>query len=143
MFETIKNMLGLASMSPIKLGMIIVILSMIGGGIVWYDTSRFNAGYNKAEAKYLKEAKRAREQADANSRASLAALTLELTTTKQEANKNKNRAVELQSLLDNRPTLEIIREIETIQTGECVDLGSDYQRLFNDIIGEVPDITSK
>ncbi len=132
---------GLLSGGPVKLVLILAIISAITGYLVYDDTSSFNAGYNKAKAEYLEAVNEARNEAERASEASLKQLKERLITLEQESYNNKNRAVELQSLLDNRPTVEIIREIETIETGECTDLGSDYKRLLNDIISDPPNIS--
>ena len=121
----------IAYIKYIKYGVILGCLS-----IALYGT--YNAGYDSAESYYLKANNDATAALQKAQRAQLDAIKLRLTSAQDESTNNKQRAVELQELLDSRPTLEIIREIPKVDVGDCNSFSDEYNRLLHNIIGEAP-----
>jgi hypothetical protein len=135
MFDIVK---GALSASPLKLVLILAILTLASTVVFKYDKARFEAGYSAAEAKYLKEYNIATAAAEEAQRGVLTGLKGELEEETNRADKHRDKAVGLQKTLDDRPVIEVVREIDKIVT-DCSDLGDDYKRVFHSIIGEAPE----
>lgn len=130
--------LNLIKGSPLKLLVILAFISSIAGYVLYDRQQRFEAGYNTAKAEYLEQLNVAQIQADGVLEASLKKLREQIAEKQRIVEENRLKAIQLQSKLNDRPTVEIIREIESI-TSDCTDLGDDYWRLQDNIIGTAPD----
>lgn len=137
--DLVTGLLSFAKQSPFKLVIILAIISALSGVYVWHINKVETAGYNKAKVEIYEDVERKREEREKQFQADLKSLRDKLKTTKQESQENKNKAVELQKLLTNRPTVEVFRDISSIET-ECVDLGVDFGRVLHNIISDAPTI---
>ena len=141
MMELLTGLFSFAKQSPFKLAIILAIIASITGFIVWYDNSRVQAGYNKAKVEIYEQVEKDRAKLEEQHQIQLTQLKDKLKSTKQESEENKNKAVELQDLLDNRPTVEIYRDISEVQS-QCTNLGADFIRVRDNIIGEAPSLNN-
>lgn len=142
MMELLTGLFSFAKESPFKLAIILAIVTSLTGFIIWYDNSRVQAGYNKAKVEIYEQAAKDKAKLEKQYKTELDKLKVKLQSTKQESQENKNKAVALQELLDNRPTVEILREIPKVES-DCDSLGADFIRLRNNIIGNAPVIDNK
>ena len=128
MLSLIKGALGAVKGSWVNIALVLAVVSAISGFVVYYDKSRYNAGYNAAVVKMAAATQVATE-------ASAAAFKLEL------SNALANKRVELteanrtiQELL-RRPTDVIVKEItKVVESSECKRIGAEPHRLLNEII---------
>lgn len=138
MFDAI---LGLANISPIKLGLILAIVTALLGYHAYDNNNHFQAGYDEAESKYLKELNLAQIKAQEATEALLKAHSDKLEQAVNKAKLNQQLALTLQQQLDGRPSAEIRYEIEKVNTTSCNNLGDDFKRVFNLSLGTAPIIT--
>ena len=131
-----------SSSTTIRLAMYITILSMIGGGVLWGYNSVYNAGYDSAKVEVLEAANITQRAIEAKYEANIKQLSTELSSASNAHENSKGLAIKLQKELNDRPYLEIVREIPKIDTN-CDDLGGDFDRLFKSIVGEAPSIPNE
>lgn len=143
MWDTLKGLTGIASSGPVKLALILAIITALIGYKTYSDKAKYSAGYSAAEVVYLKEKDKALSAAEEAYKASLAEATLALGGARKEADKSREEAVALQELLDSRPTVETTIEITKLVTPDCSDLGIDFKRMSDNIIGTAPQLNSK
>jgi hypothetical protein len=134
MLDMLKGLFGLAKESPFKLIIILAIISALTGFVIWYDTSRYNAGFNAAKVEVYEEARKAEIALQEAQEAILGGLQEELSLAKQKSQSSKDIAVALQHKLDNQPSARTYREISNVQTGECINLSPDFRRVLDNII---------
>lgn len=101
------------------------------GFAYWYGDRNYDAGYNAHKA----------EQFDATEKAVEAArlrVSDELNKVIARKEHETKAALQLVSVLRKSKNRIVYRDIKILSTPNCVRLGDDFTRLFNDIIGEPP-----
>lgn len=139
MLNFIKDLVT-GNISVVKLGIILAMITSITGTCVWGYNSIYKAGFNEAKVESLLEIKQAREATEAIYKLKLEELTRKLSSANVEVDSQRNKAKKLQELLDSRPIVEVVREIESVSDSGCTTLGTDYGRVLDNIIGEKPNI---
>lgn len=131
MFEAVA---GLFKQSPFKLGLILAIVVAISGFIMWYDHSRYQAGYDAAKVKYLEDHQEQMEALEKEYQTQVSKASDKLSRALDKKTQWKEEAIRLQGVLSNKP--EEIPDVES----DCTNIGTDHVRLLRDIIGEAPEV---
>lgn len=128
MLALIKTAFGATTGSWVKIALVLAIITALTGFVVYYDKSRYNAGWNAALVEYTAASQEATE-------ASTAAFKLELSNSlakKRVELTEANRTI--QELLEE-PTIEYIKEIQiVVESSNCKRIGAEPYRLLNSII---------
>ncbi len=131
MFEAVA---GLFKQSPFKLGLILAIVVAISGFVMWYDHSRYKAGYDAAKVEYLEDHQKKMDALEKEYHKQATAASAELSEVLDKKTEWREEAIRLQQLLNNKP--EEIPDVES----DCTSIGADHIRLLRDIIGEAPEV---
>ncbi len=123
---------GLFKGGPVKLIVMAAMLSALIGFAMYYDTARFNAGFNAAKVEMFEENEKAVSDAVADARAGFVIVLNE------EATKRLIAERDAQALRDTPQELRIEKVIEIIENAECVNTGDGYLGLLNSHIGTAP-----
>lgn len=128
MMGMIKTIFGLFSSDStvVRLGMYITLLGMLGGGVAWTCNSIYEAGFSKAEVKYLKANKEAQDEADRLWKLKLDELESELTKISKTAKRDAQKLAEIQNVA---PTIKEV--VKVVEKSECKNLHSEYIDLLN------------
>jgi len=113
--------------------MIIAALTLLGGAILWFSSVRFEAGYNEAKVLYLEQSKTLQEQLDEAHNEELTSVLDRLTAANKLKESSRERALKLQKKLSKLSSEKVKNEINDIKTN-CVDLGTDYNRVLKRLI---------
>ena len=114
-----------------KWGLIALLSFLLYKGAVGLLESAYKAGYNEAKAMYLEEAKEAHKASEAATEAQIQSAIVKLEQARVEREEARAKAAQLQELLDNTPTREVIREIPKI-VSDC-KFGDDFSRVFQSL----------
>lgn len=126
----------------VKLGLIIALLSLLGGGVFWFSEIRYEAGFNQAILDYEKVQKEAQIKSDKAHALQLGELSKQLNEERQKSGLSRKKAISLQEQLNSiKSTAEDNREISKVKS-TCTSLGSDYDRVLKSIISEAPSLKS-
>ena len=125
-----------------KYGLLLLASLFIIYGLNIYDSSRFKAGYNAAKLEAMERYTQEQSELKRQFEARIRDLTKDLEDTRKQSTINRDKAIELQELIDNRkPIKEVIREIEVIRD-DCSDIPA-YGRVLHTIIGQPPTIPDR
>ena len=133
----------ITTIKPIyKYGLLLVASLLLVYGLVLYDSARYNHGYNAAKLEAMKKYTLEQSELKKEFERRIEALTKELDNAMKQSADNRDRAIELQKLLDTEPNIkEVIREIEVIRD-DCSDIPA-YGRVLHTLIGQPPTITTR
>jgi len=133
-----SGVVSLGKTSPLKLGMIIVLIGMIGSGILWTYYEIQSGGFNKCLVKVEENSKKV----DTELLVQLQSKIEKLEKDKIITNKNLESAHKtIDELAKKRDGLEY--EINNMPVDiNCEHLGSKHLRMFNKSIGDAPIIKS-
>lgn len=127
---------------PWKWIIALLILGLLTYGYQWHVGQIHMAGYNQAKAEYLDDLQEKLAIQEELNQQKVNEVQADLANAKAEAKTSSEKAIELQQLLNKRPTAETPREIEKLNT-DCSDLGADYRLRYNRIIGDAPVISNE
>lgn len=126
----------------VKGGFYLILVLSLGYGFIKYDSARYNHGYSAARLELMETYSLEQSELKRLSEARVEALTSELNTIRKLSADNRDKAIELQKILDTTPTTtEVIREIEVIRD-DCSDIPA-YGRVLHSLIGQPPSIPDR
>lgn len=118
MTSIIKSLL---SATPVKLALILAIVTALIAAKKWSDDQKFQAGYNAHKAETLDTVQKLQEQHAQEIDAAIA-----------ERDKLDKRAAALQVALREKPKVVYKDVVKVIESANCVSLGADFVSLHND-----------
>lgn len=133
--NAVKGVSNLASASPLKLGLIIVVLGMVGYGVYSVYTEIQSTGFNKCEVAVEKEAK----NTEKDRLAELELKIIELEKRKKQTNRLLNEANET-ILSEEKKREQLEYEINNLSAGNICVRDPEFLRLYNESIGQPPGI---
>lgn len=134
MVEMIKGVFEMAKSSPMKLVLILAIISALGGFYVYHIDQVKSSGYNQC----LVDMKAANEKAESEE---LAKLKKKIKELQEQRDTFEKSASDARKIIEDRNIENKVLKNEIANFGKhsvhCV-FEPEFQRLFNDIIGEPP-----
>ena len=125
MINLIKVALGAVKGSWVNIALVLAVVSALTGFVIYYDTARFNAGYNQAVVDLQDSSQ---EAVEASTRAFKAEAIQRLRVHDKELTE-ANRLV--QELLERKPDV-LIKEIPVaVEASECKRIGEPSRLLIN------------
>ena len=112
----------------------LVVLSLLAF-VTWYDNSRVKAGRDQERTVCLVEKHTARVFSQEIQAAKIKALQGKIKDMAADKRAWKKKALELQGLLKSTAVTD--EELANVES-DCDNLGADYSRMYNKIIGDPP-----
>jgi len=128
MLDIIKLGLGAVKGSWVNIALVLAVISALTGFVIYYDTARYNAGYNAAIVDM-------KDSSETVSKAAVERLKEKHSRTITQLNREATALQETLRKLREKPDVKIITKIKTVvEEGECKRVGAPALQLLNSII---------
>lgn len=133
MFDILKGLFSMAKQGPVKLILVLGIITSLGGLVMWYDHQRYQAGWNASQL----------AMAEANEQVVRDAVRLvEIDLQKviaEEQSRRQQAVLDAERLLARKPEVTIREVVKIVENAECERTGVEYIGLLNKHIGPKPE----